>query len=120
MHEVVTQPRPVSKELNVWVTTAGNPETYRNAGEKQAHVLTHLLGQSLEELEGKIQIYREALEQAGVDPRSRKVTLMLHTYIDSTQVSRHTRSGSRIITLIIYRGNFLIDIQFELTCIQSV
>ena len=28
---VVTQPRPVQKELPVWVTTAGNPETYRKA-----------------------------------------------------------------------------------------
>jgi natural product biosynthesis luciferase-like monooxygenase protein len=83
MHEVVTQPRPVSKELNVWVTTAGNPETYRNAGEKKAHVLTHLLGQSIEELEEKIQIYRDALREAGANPAEHKVTLMLHTYLDA-------------------------------------
>ena len=83
MHEVVTQPRPVSKELNVWVTTAGNPETYRNAGEKKAHVLTHLLGQSIEELEEKIQVYRQALRDAGADPGDYKVTLMLHTYLDA-------------------------------------
>ncbi|MBO6934369.1 MAG: LLM class flavin-dependent oxidoreductase [Deltaproteobacteria bacterium] len=83
MHEVVTQPRPVSKELNVWVTTAGNPETYRNAGEKKAHVLTHLLGQSLEELEEKIAVYRDALREAGANPDEYKVTLMLHTYLDA-------------------------------------
>ncbi|MDZ4136474.1 MAG: MupA/Atu3671 family FMN-dependent luciferase-like monooxygenase, partial [Paracoccaceae bacterium] len=40
---VATQPRPVSKNLPVWVTTAGNPATWREAGEIGAHVLTHLL-----------------------------------------------------------------------------
>jgi natural product biosynthesis luciferase-like monooxygenase protein len=44
MFEVVTQPRPVSKKLPVWVTTAGNPETWREAGRIGANVLTHLLG----------------------------------------------------------------------------
>ena len=43
---VTTQPRPVSKELPVWVTTAGNPDTWREAGALGANVLTHLLGQT--------------------------------------------------------------------------
>ena len=38
---VKTQPRPVSKELPIWVTTAGNPETWRDAGRVGANVLTH-------------------------------------------------------------------------------
>ncbi|MEM7753768.1 MAG: MupA/Atu3671 family FMN-dependent luciferase-like monooxygenase, partial [Pseudomonadota bacterium] len=42
----LTQPRPVSQKLNAWVTTAGNPDTWRQAGESGCHVLTHLLGQS--------------------------------------------------------------------------
>ncbi|MEH7827779.1 MupA/Atu3671 family FMN-dependent luciferase-like monooxygenase [Gemmobacter denitrificans] len=78
---VVTQPRPVSKELEVWITTAGNPATWREAGEIGAHVLTHLLGQSIEEVAGKIAIYHEALRKAGHDPARFKVTLMLHTYV---------------------------------------
>ena len=77
----LTQPRPVSKELNVWVTTAGNPETWRQAGEVGAHVLTHLLGQSVEEVGGKIEIYHEALRKAGHNPADFTVTLMLHTFL---------------------------------------
>ena len=79
--EVVTQPRPVQKELPFWVTTAGNPESYRAAGEMGANVLTHLLGQTLDELRDKIRIYREAREQAGHDPATGKVSLMLHTFV---------------------------------------
>ncbi len=82
---VTTQPRPVSKELAVWVTTAGNPETWREAGSLGANVLTHLLGQTVEEVAGKIAIYHAALRKAGHDPAGRAVTLMLHTFIAGTR-----------------------------------
>ncbi|WP_050929832.1 MupA/Atu3671 family FMN-dependent luciferase-like monooxygenase, partial [Aestuariivita boseongensis] len=81
LHDVVTQPRPVSKELPIWVTTAGNPDTWREAGEIGANVLTHLLGQSVDEVGEKIAIYHDALRKAGHDPDDFTVTLMLHTYL---------------------------------------
>ncbi len=80
-HAVVTQPRPVSKELPVWVTTAGNPQTWKQAGSIGANVLTHLLGQSVDEVGEKIKIYHAALREAGHDPADHKVTLMLHTFV---------------------------------------
>ncbi len=83
MHGVVTQPRPVSKTLPVWVTTAGNPDTWREAGAIGANVLTHLLGQSVQEVADKIGIYHNALRDAGHDPADHKVTLMLHTFVGS-------------------------------------
>ncbi|MFA8386678.1 MAG: MupA/Atu3671 family FMN-dependent luciferase-like monooxygenase [Pelagibaca sp.] len=85
MHEVVTQPRPVSKELPIWVTTAGNPDTWREAGAHGANVLTHLLGQSIEEVADKITIYRHALREAGHNPDDFTVTLMLHTCLADTR-----------------------------------
>jgi natural product biosynthesis luciferase-like monooxygenase protein len=78
---VVTQPRPVQPEIPVWLTTAGNPDTYREAARLGANVLTHLLGQSIEELADKIRIYRETLVEVGRNPADHKVTLMLHTLI---------------------------------------
>ncbi len=74
-------PSPVRPELPIWITAAANPETFRYAGEIGANVLTHLLGQSLAELKEKIAIYRQARQQAGFDPASGNVTLMLHTYL---------------------------------------
>jgi natural product biosynthesis luciferase-like monooxygenase protein len=79
--ELETLPRPVQKELPTWLTTAGNPETYRMAGERDMNVLTHLLGQSLDEVAEKIRVYREARKNAGLDPAAGKVTLMLHTFV---------------------------------------
>jgi natural product biosynthesis luciferase-like monooxygenase protein len=81
MVEISTLPRPVQKELPVWVTTAGNPETYKQAGTLGANILTHLLGQTVDELAGKIKLYREARKEAGFDPDSGHVTLMLHTFV---------------------------------------
>ena len=85
MHAVVTQPRPVSKKLPIWVTTAGNPQTWKEAGEIGANVLTHLLGQSIDEVADKIKIYHQALRDAGHDPADFTVTLMLHSYIAETR-----------------------------------
>lgn len=85
MHSVLTQPRPVSKELAIWVTTAGNPDTWREAGEIGANVLTHLLGQDVAEVGDKIKIYHKALRDGGRDPADFRVTLMLHSYIADTR-----------------------------------
>ena len=81
IYGVITQPRPVSKELPIWVTTAGNPETWKEAGQLGANVLTHLLGQTVDEVADKIKLYHQALRDAGFDPASRVVTMMLHSYI---------------------------------------
>lgn len=90
---VVTQPRPVSPELPIWVTTAGNPETYRKAARQGANVLTHLLGQSISELGEKIAVYRQALVETGRNPADYTVTLMLHTLLGEDK--EHVRELAR-------------------------
>ena len=78
--EVAIHPRPVQAELPFWLTAAGSPETFRLAGEMGANLLTHLLGQSLRDLEEKIAVYRAARRAAG-HPGPGQVTLMLHTFV---------------------------------------
>lgn len=83
--EVRTLPRPVQRELPIWVTTAGNPETFEQAGRIGANVLTHLLGQTVEQLEPKLAAYRRARAEAGFDPESGIVSLMLHTFVSNDE-----------------------------------
>lgn len=78
--KVRTLPRPLQAELPIWVTTAGNPETFAEAGRMGAHLLTHLLGQSVEELAAKIAAYRKAWREAGHAGEG-IVSLMLHTLV---------------------------------------
>jgi phthiocerol/phenolphthiocerol synthesis type-I polyketide synthase D len=79
--EVKTYPTPVQRELPIWVTAAGNPKTFRRAGEIGAHVLTHLFNQSMDELAEKITLYRQGRADHGHDPHSGQVAVMVHTYI---------------------------------------
>ncbi|MBZ0153077.1 MAG: LLM class flavin-dependent oxidoreductase [Planctomycetes bacterium] len=78
--EIHTLPRPVQADVPIWITVAGNPDTFRQAGQLGAHVLTHLLGQTLDGLADKIQAYRDAWRAAG-HAGDGTVTLMLHTFV---------------------------------------
>lgn len=77
---VRTLPRPIQKELPIWVTTAGNVQTFVEAGRRGANVLTHLLGQTFDDVAAKVRAYREARREAGHAGRG-IVTIMLHTFI---------------------------------------
>ncbi|MFF4588396.1 MupA/Atu3671 family FMN-dependent luciferase-like monooxygenase [Streptomyces sp. NPDC001388] len=80
--ELQVYPRPVQRELPVWLTSAGSPDTFRAAGEAGAGVLTHLLGQSMDELAEKIAVYREAhAGRPDHDGRPGHVALMLHAFV---------------------------------------
>lgn len=77
---VATRPRPIQPELPFWITSAGSPKTFELAGDLGANVLTHLLGQSHEELARNIGIYRSAWKASGHHGEGH-VTLMVHTFI---------------------------------------
>jgi natural product biosynthesis luciferase-like monooxygenase protein/amino acid adenylation domain-containing protein len=79
--EIRIYPKPVQAELPMWVTAAGNPETFALAGRMGLNVLTHLLGQTIPELAKQIEAYREARRAAGFDPKGGKVSLMIHTFV---------------------------------------
>lgn len=74
-------PQPYQQELPVWVTCTSGAQRFREAGAFGAHVLTALLFQSLEDLEKKIALYRQARAEHGYDPETGHVTLMLHTFV---------------------------------------
>ena len=77
---VKTQPPPIQKELPIWITTAGSIDSFKRAGELGANLLTHLLGQTIEQVSEKIKIYRAAWRDAGHQGEGR-VTLLLHTLV---------------------------------------
>jgi len=74
-------PRPIQPELPIWVTAAGSPDTFQVAGEIGANLLTHLLGQTIEELQEKIALYRRSWREHGHGPGDGHVTLMIHTFL---------------------------------------
>lgn len=88
--EVSLHPAPVQPKLPIWITAGGSPDTFKYAGSIGANILTHLLGQDKADLADKITLYRQARQDAGFDPQSGKVALMLHTFMgeDATKVKQ--------------------------------
>ncbi|MFQ6601911.1 amino acid adenylation domain-containing protein [Flavobacterium sp. C3NV] len=83
--EFTIHPKPIQKEVPIWITAAGSVETFKYAGSIGSNVLTHLLGQSMEDLGEKIEVYRQSLQDNGFDPEKGKVALMLHTYVSDDE-----------------------------------
>jgi natural product biosynthesis luciferase-like monooxygenase protein len=91
--QVQIHPRPVQKTIPLWITAAGNPETFAAAARQGCGVLTHLLGQTFDEVSEKIRAYRVAWRESG-HPGTGTVTLMLHTFVgDEEGFVRETVRG---------------------------
>ncbi len=78
--DIEIHPKPMQSDLPLWLTAAGNPETFAAAARMGCGVLTHLLGQTFEEVTEKIKAYRVAWREAG-HPGTGNVVLMLHTFV---------------------------------------
>ncbi|WP_310722958.1 MupA/Atu3671 family FMN-dependent luciferase-like monooxygenase [Streptomyces sp. N2A] len=89
--EVRTGPRPVQPELPVWLTSAGNGETFEAAARAGCGVMTALLGQTLPVLRENIARYRAAWRQAGHTGEG-DVVVMVHAYVsDRPDLEDHLR-----------------------------
>jgi natural product biosynthesis luciferase-like monooxygenase protein len=79
--EVSILPKPIQTQLPIWITTAGNPETWNRAGAIGANVLAALPGYAPQDLAGFVRKYRAERARHGHDPYSGIVSLMAHTFI---------------------------------------
>ncbi len=79
--EVELHPKPVQSELPLWLTCTKSEQTFIRAGELGCNVLTGLIDMTTEELEGRLALYFEALEDNGFDRDEMNVTILLHTYM---------------------------------------
>ena len=103
---VRTLPRPIQRELPVWLTAAGPTETFRLVGELGAYVLTDLLGQSIEMLAEKIDVYRRSWREHSHGPEAGHVTVMLHNFIgeDEWMIDRLREIGVDEVACLIDFG----------------
>jgi len=85
IQKVITRPAPKQKLLPTWITAAGNPDTFKFAGKIGANILTHMLGQTIEQLESNIKLYHQTLTENGFSIEDKEITLMLHTYLDQSE-----------------------------------
>jgi natural product biosynthesis luciferase-like monooxygenase protein/amino acid adenylation domain-containing protein/non-ribosomal peptide synthase protein (TIGR01720 family) len=84
-HSVKTFPQPIQQEIPVWLTIANSAESFEQAGQMGVNILTHLLGQSIEELAEKIKVYKKALSLSHHSEANKQITLMIHTFVTSCE-----------------------------------
>jgi natural product biosynthesis luciferase-like monooxygenase protein len=82
LYPVTVYPRPVQKELNVWLLVAKSDEGFIQAGRNGYNIFTMLSGIDLDTMGKKIALYRKARAEAGYDPAAGIVSLMLHTMVN--------------------------------------
>ena len=112
-------PRPVQKELPLWITCGNAVETFEKAGAMGANVLTALIGIPLDQMSDRIAVYRKSLSENGFDAQAGRVTLMLHTYIDDDTgtaiekvrepFSNYLRSHTQLLTSLAKSKNANFD-----------
>ena len=88
-------PSPVRPEIELWLTATAKAETFAEAGARGLNVLTALLFQDVGQLVPKIEAYRAARKDAGHDPATGVVTLMVHTFVgeDDAEVRETVREA---------------------------
>jgi natural product biosynthesis luciferase-like monooxygenase protein len=109
--EIELFPKPIQKQLPVWITVSGRKESYIDAGKIGANILTHMLWQDLPTIAERIAVYRQSLQENGFPPESGVVTVMVHTFLgkDSEAVrnkverplKNYLRTSTELIQLML-------------------
>jgi amino acid adenylation domain-containing protein/natural product biosynthesis luciferase-like monooxygenase protein len=121
--EVRIYPAPVQPALPLWITAAGTPETFAYAGAIGANVLTHILGQTPDDVAANIARYRAARAAHGHDPARGRVTLMIHTFLgddgDATVARakepflRYMRAHLNLLQPLVHSAGLPVDLRSE-------
>jgi iturin family lipopeptide synthetase A len=107
MFDVQLFPMPVQPQLPVWLTCI-HEDSFVKAGEQGLNVLGYLMNQTVDEVAAKIVKYREARAQAGHDPETGHVTILVHTFIGEDADAARAKAKQ---PLCDYLRSFLDNIQ---------
>jgi len=90
-YDIQVFPKPVQKELQVWLLVAQNEQAFYYAGKQGYNVFTMLYGIDMQEMAKKIALYRQGREEVGLDPATGVVSLMLHTHLGPDMATVQSR-----------------------------
>ncbi|MEP6802065.1 MAG: MupA/Atu3671 family FMN-dependent luciferase-like monooxygenase [Acidobacteriota bacterium] len=101
---VTSYPRPIQPTLPFWLSCQSD-ETFAMAGELGGNVITSMFLMSVEELAGKIAVYRQARARGGHDPATGQVTVSLHTFLaEDAATVREKVGGAYLDYLLVNLG----------------
>jgi len=81
LHDLAVYPRPVQDPLPVWIAVGGNPQSVVRAGVLGLPMALAIIGGQPERFVPLIDLYRQAVSEAGHDPATARVSINSHTYV---------------------------------------
>lgn len=84
LQDAEISPRPLQKEIPIWVGVGGTPESAARAGRLGVGLAMAILGGPPIRFKSLVDVYREAASQAGHAPEILKVGVTGHAYISKT------------------------------------
>ncbi|WP_037078044.1 LLM class flavin-dependent oxidoreductase [Neorhizobium vignae] len=81
-------PRPLQKELPIWIAVGGTPQSVARAGAMGLPLAVAIIGGEYPRFAPFFNLYREAARRAGQDPAKLKTSINVHGFIaDTTQAA---------------------------------
>ncbi len=77
-------PRPVQERLPVWVAVGGSPESVIRAGTLGLPLTIAIIGGQPARFKPLVELYREAVRQAGHDPSTTRLAINTHAFLGAT------------------------------------
>ena len=77
-------PRPLQKELPIWIAVGGTPQSVARAGAMGLPLAVAIIGGEYPRFASFFNLYREAARRAGQDPAKLKTSINVHGFIADT------------------------------------
>ncbi|MHB8658395.1 MAG: Atu2307/SP_0267 family LLM class monooxygenase [Solirubrobacteraceae bacterium] len=87
LREAGVWPRPVQKRLPVWVAVGGTPQSVVRAGRLGLPLTVAIIGGTPERFVPLVDLYREALDEAGHEPDRGRVAINTHAFVGETSAA---------------------------------
>jgi probable LLM family oxidoreductase len=93
-------PRPVQDPLPIWVAVGGSPESVIRAGVLGLPLTLAIIGGEPARFAPLIDLYRQAVAQAGHDPSSAKVAINTHAFVGNTVAEADSAFASSYLQMM--------------------
>jgi probable LLM family oxidoreductase len=100
LDDAVVWPRPLQDPLPVWVAVGGSPESVIRAGVLGLPLTLAIIGGEPRRFAPLIDLYRQAVQQAGHDPADARVAINTHAFVGRTSAEADSAFASSYLQMM--------------------
>jgi probable LLM family oxidoreductase len=93
-------PRPVQEQLPVWVAVGGSPQSVIRAGTLGLPLTIAIIGGQPARFAPLVELYREAVRQAGHEPSTARIAINTHAFLADTSAQADAAFASSYLAMM--------------------